>query len=262
VFAGALIAAAVSLVLLTFGSAIGLAVTPLTNSWRISTPLLGALSGFWVVVVSVGAMAAGGYVAGRMRATWHVAHDDVVEFRDGTHGLVVWALAVTLGAILSAATATALLAGAAGMAAADRDANTTKPVSVAYEVDRLFRSEAASIIPAADVRDEAGRLLMSASRGRAGSDQDQAQLAALVADTERIAPAAAAARVNESVASIKDKVAAARRAAIILAFVTAAALAVGAAAAWQAACVGGRHRDCAAPPSLAWRRSRGVARRS
>jgi hypothetical protein len=250
VLAGALIAAAVSFVLLSFGSAIGLAVTPLATSWRTSTMLLGGLSGFWILVVSVGAMATGGYVAGRMRSTWHIVQSDVVEFRDGVHGLVVWALAVTLGAVLSGFAAMALVAGAA---ASERDSRAGAPVAIAYEVDRLFWPGRGSVI---------ARLLTSATKNPGLSDDDHARLTDLVAATARVAPATAEVRVRQSVASIRDKIAAGRRAAIILAFITAAALAVGAAAAWQAACIGGRHRDATAPPSLGWRRARAAPRRT
>jgi hypothetical protein len=253
VFAGAVIAGAVSFVLLSFGSAIGLAVTPLAPSWRTPTLLLGGLSGIWVLVIAVGSMAAGGYVAGRMRSTWHVAHTDEVEFRDGVHGLIVWALAVTLGAVLSTVAATALVAGAAGAAAADKDGAAGVPAPVAYEVDRLFRSDQGLVMAPAEVREEAGRLLMTATREPSFRADDRVQLVRLVAATARVTPEAAQARVSQSIASVRDKIAAARRAAVVLAFATAASLMAGAAAAWQAACVGGRHRDSAAPPSLAWR---------
>jgi hypothetical protein len=46
---------------------------------------------------------------------------------------------------------------------------------------------------------------------------------------------------------------------VIVAFMTAAALVLGAAAAWFAACLGGRHRDEAAP-SLMWRWQQGLGR--
>jgi hypothetical protein len=253
IVAGAVIAGAVSFVLLSFGSAIGLAVTPLTPSWRTPTLLLGGLSGIWVVVIAVGAMAAGGYVAGRMRSTWHVAHTDEVEFRDGVHGLVVWALAVTLGAVLSALAATALVAGVAGAAAADRDGSAGASAPVAYEVDRLFRSDQGLVVAAPVVREEAGRLLMAATREPNFRADDRTQLTRLVAVTARVTPEVAQRRVSQSIASVRDKIAAARRAAVVLAFATAASLMAGAAAAWQAACIGGRHRDSAAPPSLAWR---------
>jgi hypothetical protein len=103
------------------------------------------------------------------------------------------------------------------------------------------------------VREEAGRLLMTATREPSFRADDRVQLVRLVAATARVTPEAAQARVSQSIASVRDKIAAARRAAVVLAFATAASLMAGAAAAWQAACVGGRHRDSAAPPSLAWR---------
>ena len=256
IFAGALIAGAVSFVLLSFGSAIGLAVTPLAPVWRTPTVLFGGLSGIWVLVIAVGSMAAGGYVAGRMRSTWHVTHSDEVEFRDGVHGLIVWALAVTLGAILSAVAATALLAGAAGAAASDRDMTAGAPGPVAYEVDRLFRPNQAPVVAPPEAREEAGRLLMTATRGPDFRADDRTRLVGLVVAHARVTPEAAQTRVKESIKSIRDKIAAARRVAVLLAFVGAASLLAGAAAAWQAACIGGRHRDSAAPPSLAWRLAR------
>lgn len=257
IFAGALIAGAVSFVLLSFGSAIGLAVAPLAPSWRTPSVLLGGLSGIWMLVIAVGAMAAGGYVAGRMRSTWHMTHTDEVEFRDGVHGLIVWALATTWGAILSAFAAMTVLAGAAaGAAAVDKDATPGAPVTVAYEVDRLFRSNQGPVVAPAEVREEAGRLLMTGMRGPRFSADDRSQLIGLVVATARVTPEVAQARVDQSITSVRHKVAAARHAAVILAFVTAASLMAGAAAAWQAACIGGRHRDNAAPPSLAWRLAR------
>jgi hypothetical protein len=256
IFAGAVIAGAVSFVLLSFGSAIGLAVTPLNPTWRTPTLLLGGLSGVWVLVIAIGSMAAGGYVAGRMRTTWHVTHTDEVEFRDGVHGLIVWALAVTLGAVLSALAATALVTG---VAAADDGRSAGAPGPIAYEVDRLFRSDQGLVLVAPHVREEAGRLLTAAAREPEFRADDRAQLTRLVVATTRAAPEAAATRVSQSVASVREKIAAARRAAVVLAFATAASLMASAAAAWQAACIGGRHRDNAAPPSLAWRTARARA---
>jgi hypothetical protein len=255
ILAGALIAGAVSFVLLSFGSAIGLAVAPLAPTWRTPSVLLGGLSGIWILVIAVGATAAGGYIAGRMRSTWHVTHTDEVEFRDGVHGLIVWAIATTLGAILSAFAALSVLAGAAAGAAAG-DATAGAPVTVAYEVDRLFRSNQGPIVAPAEVREEAGRLLTRGTSGSSFNADDRAQLIGLVVATARVTPEAAQARVDQSITSVRRKVTAARHAGVVLAFVTAASLMASAAAAWQAACIGGRHRDNAAPPSLAWRAAR------
>jgi hypothetical protein len=59
-------------------------------------------------------------------------------------------------------------------------------------------------------------------------------------------------RVEDAITAASTAVQKARRSAVILGFATAASLLAGAAAAWYAACAGGRHRDNVAPP-LTWR---------
>ena len=61
---------------------------------------------------------------------------------------------------------------------------------------------------------------------------------------------------TEVIAQAKDAVSRARRSAVIIAFMIAASLAVGAAAAWLAAVTGGRHRDHASAPVTWWGRRR------
>ena len=71
VLAGAVLAAAISFVLLTFGAAIGLSATsPWPNS-GVSAKVLASIAVFWAMVQQIGAFMAGGYVAGRMRSRWH-----------------------------------------------------------------------------------------------------------------------------------------------------------------------------------------------
>src|SRR5215831_3341120 len=70
IIAGAICAAAISVVLLAFGSAIGLsAVSPWAHSgWPpVVLAIVGAL---WMAVVQVIGFATGGYVAGRVRNSW------------------------------------------------------------------------------------------------------------------------------------------------------------------------------------------------
>src|ERR1044071_8601418 len=102
--AGAIIAAATSFVLMSFASAVGLMVASPSPTWRDTSVWLAILSGFWIIIVAVSSLAVGGYLAGRVRSTW-AATPDEIEFRDGTHGLIAWALAVMLGAVLLALTA-------------------------------------------------------------------------------------------------------------------------------------------------------------
>ena len=76
---------------------------------------LASYRGFWIVVVAVGSFALGGYLAGRVRSTWSASADEV-EFRDGMHGLIAWALGrIMLGAALLALTASTFAAGNAAV---------------------------------------------------------------------------------------------------------------------------------------------------
>src|ERR1700755_2035523 len=135
---GAIVAAATSFVLMGFASAVGLMVTSPSPTWRDASVWLAVLSGFWIIVVAVGSFALGGYLAGRVRSTW-AASPDEVEFRDGTHGLIAWAIGVMLGAVLLAMTASTF-AASGGTTTASRD-TAGAPTFLAYEIDRLFRSE-------------------------------------------------------------------------------------------------------------------------
>ena len=95
-FGGGLVAAAVFFVLISFATAIGLAVSSVSPTWRDTSVGLVVLSGAWVVLTAVGSFALGGYIAGRIRSTWRTNPDEV-HFRDGLHGLVVWSIAVIIG---------------------------------------------------------------------------------------------------------------------------------------------------------------------
>src|SRR4029079_5750924 len=82
VFAGAVLAAALSFVLLTFGTAIGLSATsPWPNSGR-SAKLIASRAVLWAMAQQIGSIMVGSYVAGRMRSRWHESGHES-EFRDG-----------------------------------------------------------------------------------------------------------------------------------------------------------------------------------
>jgi hypothetical protein len=101
VIAGAIAASAFTFVLVTFGAAIGLATASHSATWRDSSIAFALLSGLWLLLAALASFSLGGYVAGRMRATWGTTVADEIEFRDGIHGLLVWALAVIIGASLA-----------------------------------------------------------------------------------------------------------------------------------------------------------------
>jgi len=121
VIAGAVMAAALSFVFLTFGTAIGLTtVSPWPNS-GVSAKTAASLAIFWTLAQQIGAFMIGGYIAGRLRARWAEANEDETEFRDGLHGALVWAVGITIGAMLLFATAGAVARVGADVVGKDRD---------------------------------------------------------------------------------------------------------------------------------------------
>jgi hypothetical protein len=62
------------------------------------TPLLGAAT----IAVQVVSSALGGYIAGRLRTRWMNLHSHEAHFRDTAHGLLAWAVATIVGAVLVA----------------------------------------------------------------------------------------------------------------------------------------------------------------
>lgn len=101
VIAGALGAAAISLVFLTFGSAIGLsAVSPYPYAGLSFTTFV-ILAALFAALVQVGSFAAGGYLAGRMRTPWLGGVETERQFRDGSHGFAVWAVGILIGACIA-----------------------------------------------------------------------------------------------------------------------------------------------------------------
>src|ERR1041385_2293188 len=88
VIAGAVAAAALSFVLLTFGTGIGLAVSSTSPTWRDTSLAFWLLSGVYLIFTALLSFALGGYVAGRMRARLGATAADETDFRDGLHGLL------------------------------------------------------------------------------------------------------------------------------------------------------------------------------
>src|SRR5215213_4264702 len=255
VIAGALAAAALSFVLFTFGSSLGIALASSSPTWRDASFALAALSGLYIILTTIASFGLGGYIAGRLRSRW-VASSDVeeIEFRDGVHGLLVWALAVALGALLAAAAAAALASTSAPAASVP---NTTagEPI-IAYDLDRLFRTQQAPS-PAADLsysRAEAARIAMRAASRRDSSDlaEDRAHLLRIVSARTGLTGANAEARVGDFIERATTAIRKARRSAVVVGFMTAAGLVLGAAIAWFACVAGGSHRD-ETPLSLNWR---------
>jgi hypothetical protein len=279
VIAGAVGAAAIFFVLMTFGTAIGLsAVSPRPFSGLSATTVL-ILSAIWISLVHVGSFLAGGYICGRLRAPWAEGAEDERRFRDGAHGFVVWAVAVLFSAWVIGATAAGAVrtateagssvaagaaAGAAGGAAGRTDASAA-PADAA--VDLLLRPPAGQPGaapaaanegrgPAADQRPEIVRIFIAGLRDGSLPARERTYLAQLVSARTGMQQADAERRVDEAFAEakaaeakVREAADRARKIAALAAFVAAASLAISCAAACSGAAIGGRHRD----EQTAWR---------
>lgn len=150
IIGGAIAAAAISFVLLTFGAAIGLTLTSPWPNAGASALAVAIVVGLWAVAVQASSFAAGGYLAGRMRTARSESMLPEGRFRDGAHGFLVWGLGVVFGAVLlgltglsalkTTAQSTALVAGGAASGAAAKgteNALATGPVD--YAVDYIYR---------------------------------------------------------------------------------------------------------------------------
>jgi hypothetical protein len=249
VVAGAFVASAVSLILIAFGTALGMGITSSSPTWRDTSSALTVASGLYLLLAALVSFGVGGYVAGRLRERWDPsASRHVIEFRDGTHGVVAWALAVIItGAV--AATSVANVASKAVQPGTSTSAAAGEPL-IAYELDKLFRGDRRPIKgEIAYIRAEAARILLTASGHQGVTPDDRTYLTQLVSSRTGIALPDAERRVNNAITAAATALRKARRSAVILGFSTAAALLAGAAAAWYAACAGGRHRDDVAPPN-------------
>jgi hypothetical protein len=261
IIAGAIAAAAIAVVLHSFAAAIGLSVSSTAPTWRDASFALVLLSGFYLVLVALAAYSLGGYVAGRLRSRLAAGTPDEVEFRDGAHGLAVWALATLLTALTLFAVAQATTRLAAPSAGSGPQASVGSENLIAYDLDRLFRGDRQQG-DVTQMRAEAGRIMLTSSSHDGVRPDDRTYLIRLVSARTGLAEPDATRRVDAAIASARDNINRARRSAVLLAFMAGAAALLGAAAAWFAACAGGRHRDGAPVPAwLVWRDTRpGLAR--
>jgi hypothetical protein len=238
---GALVSAALSFVLLAFGSALGFAVASPSSSWRDTSAVFTLVSGLWLLLTALASFGLGGYLAGRLRIPLRPHSRDEVEFRDGIHGLVVWALAVLIGAVLAVAVSTAV--SQRGTDAKSSTTSTAEPL-FALELDQLFRSDRRPVDPGdSELRAQAARIISSGLGHRTMAPEDRAYLVRLVETRTGLVATDADNRVTQTVSKSRDAVAKARRSAVILAFMVGASLMLGAAVSWLAAAAGGQHRD-------------------
>ncbi len=248
VIVGALVATALSSILLAFGATVGLGISSTAPTWRDASVALWLLSGLYLIIQAALSFGVGGYIAGRTSVGLTASDAAEVEHRDGLHGLATWALAVVLGVVLAAMLGSATLSRSSSNAISSRT-SVAEPL-LSYELDRLFRParRTPANVDITQERAEAGRILLTSSSHSGMSSEDRAYLAQLVAANTGLAGPEADRRVDTVIASSQAAISKTRRSSVILAFSVAAALLLGAVIAWAAAEIGGRHRDGAPMP--------------
>src|SRR6478752_3849771 len=169
VIGGAVAAGAITLLLVTLGSGVGLSSVSPWSSANPSATTFTLLAAVWLIIVQWLSSAAGGYLAGRLRTKWAGLHTDEVFFRDTVHGFLAWALASILvaafatssisSAVSSASQAIGNVAGSAASTVTQAAASQSSGSS-GYFLDSLFRKDQPDANASSqDAQAEAGRIL-------------------------------------------------------------------------------------------------------
>jgi hypothetical protein len=133
IWAGAVVAAAASVVLVALGSGLGYAAI---SPWSGTRPETFAISsGIWLLIVQWVASGMGGYVTGRLRTKWAGTHTHEVFFRDTAHGLIPWAVATVIvaGVTLLASVAAAVV-GSHGAVTSAVDPDAARKAAAAASI--------------------------------------------------------------------------------------------------------------------------------
>ncbi len=241
VAAGAAAIAALTLVLVALGSALGFSsISPWPNA-GISAKTFEISTGLYFVFTALVASTIGGYMSGRLRSKWTGVHTYEVQFRDTAHGFLAWAFAAIIGAAALGGAATYLTGSgpvASGASTAGAD----------YLVTQLMRPGTAKPATAALNRAIASRqarsiLVHGTGHGATLSTSDRAYLAQLVSDETGASQADAEKRVSEVMTQAKAEADRARKAAASVSIWLTISMFVGAFAAALAAIEGGQLRD-------------------
>ena len=254
IIGGTIAAAAIALVLHGFASAVGISVSSTAPTWRDASFALVLLSGLYLLLTALISYGFGAYVAARLAPGTGVAFDDDLDYREGMRGLLVWALATLLTALMAIAIVQMTPRLAAPGAGAGPATSVAGENIIAFDLDRLFRGDRRPPGESMDyIRAEASRILLSGSSHRGILPEDRAYLVRLVSGVAGLAPPEAERRVAAVAESARENIKRARQSAVILAFMAAAAALAGAAMAWYAAGLGGRHREGVEEIPKLWR---------
>lgn len=253
VFAGAIIGAALSAMLVIGGAGLGLLVASPDD---MDGTVLAVGTIVWLLLTQVFAYGIAGYVTGRLRTRWTDAAADEIYFRDTAHGFLAWALSVVIGLVLAGSAVTSMLPGMTqagthlvGGAQVEAHAQTSPHHAMGYSADALLRSDETEPV-APQVREEIARILGHSVMHDGLADEDRAYLLNVIVQHTDIDESTAEQRLTQVEASMesaeehfRSAADTARETAAAFALWAFVALFVGAFVASLAATWGGRKRD-------------------
>ncbi len=244
VLGGAAAAAAISLILVPLGTALGFSSVSVFTSPQTSLVRFTAGWAIWLVVMQWVSSGIGGYTAGRLRVKWADLHSDEVFFRDTVHGFLAWAAATLVTVALIAGVALGTVHAGVD-AAATVTAGAADNDKMAYYADSLYRGATSADVNTAETE----RILANEATGSITAE-DKAYLVQAIAAHTGVSQTEAESRIDHAIARIDEARAktaqaaeAARKATVGFSFALFISLLVGAFIASVAAALGGRLRD-------------------
>lgn len=224
IFAGAVSAAAMTLIMLILGFGLGFSVISPWQNEGVSLQTIGWSTIIWLTLTQIVSAGLGGYIAGRLRTRWTDINIDEIYFRDTAHGLVSWAVATLLVATLILSSAGAVISGSAkaGASLAGGAASAVPVIGDAvsessdYFTDVLLRTEpGAEIAQRADgnVRDEVSNIVVQSLRDGELDENDKQYIVGLVANYTDLNEEQAGQRVDEVISRAQQAAADAEQAA-------------------------------------------------
>lgn len=256
-FAGAAVAIAVAIILMMIAAGLGLTIISPWSGEGVSAKSALITGGIALIVIQWIASAAGGYIAGRMRAGWAGLRSDETFFRDTVHGLVAWTVTalIMMGIVASSAfsvAGTGVRAAASVAGAAATAAGSVADSGLDYYVDGMLRPGQAANVQQVrpETTKEVTRIVARAVATGALPQADKAYVAGVIANATGVSQAEAEGRINSAIQGMESlkqeaqqKADEARKASAATALATALALCIGAFVACVAAVLGGRARD-------------------
>lgn len=269
VFAGAVAATVLTIVLMILGSALGFATVSPWEGEGASAGTIAISAVIWLIITQWISSALGGYLTGRLRTRWVDVHTDEIFFRDTSHGFLAWAVATIFVVVLAAGSIASVISGGAQMVGSAITAGTTAAAAsdddsengldpARYFIDVMFRSDPALPAQAEDGtttsykadRAEMLRVLLTRFTDGEISEADKGYLARQVAAETGLTQAEAQSRVNDVIARMdraeqdaREAADAARKAAAKFSLFVFLSLLIGAFISTTAAAIGGRQRD-------------------